>query len=293
MRRFFAIAKATAEETLDDPLSLLVALSSAALSVLAPALHYHQFGEVTRMARDAGLSSLLLGGFAFALFGCVRSLRRELESRTAALALSHAVGRGAFLSAKFLGAMLAYALFAVTLGALTLVMVRGAAIGGAVAAAKGGDVPRMHGVSLALATGAIVLAPAIAAALNRFRRSRFVLSANFLFAAFSLLAVFYSFDGALVLRYLPVIFCAALPAVFISAAALAAAVRLKANAAVSVGAVCAALFIPFIGSFYIPEALAKGGSLGWWNSLKAFASLVPWTAAALLAGTALMRDMEV
>ena len=32
MRRFLAIAKATAQELLDDPLSLLVALSSAALS---------------------------------------------------------------------------------------------------------------------------------------------------------------------------------------------------------------------------------------------------------------------
>ena len=100
MRRFLAIAKATAQELLDDPLSLLVALSSAALSVLAPTLHYHQFGEPTRMARDAGLSSLLLGGVVFAVFGCVRSLRRELESRTAELALSRAVGRGAFLCAK-------------------------------------------------------------------------------------------------------------------------------------------------------------------------------------------------
>ena len=293
MRRFLAIAKATAQELLDDPLSLLVALSSAALSVLAPTLHYHQFGEPTRMARDAGLSSLLLGGVVFAVFGCVRSLRRELESRTAELALSRAVGRGAFLCAKFAGCTLAYAVFVLTIASLALVMVRGAAIGGAIAAAKGGDVPRMHGVSLALATGAIVLAPAVAAALNRLRRIRFVLSANLLFAAFSLLAVFYSLDCVLVLRHLPVVFCAALPAVFLSSVALAAAVRLKANAAVSAGAVCAALFIPFIGSVDVPEALAKGGSLGWWYSLKAFASLLPWTAAALVAGTALMRDMEI
>ena len=49
MRKFASIAWATAIEILDDPLSLLVLLSSAALLVLAPTLHYHQFGEVTRM----------------------------------------------------------------------------------------------------------------------------------------------------------------------------------------------------------------------------------------------------
>ena len=290
MRRFWAIAKATAEELLDDPLSLLVLLSSASLCIVAPTLHYHQFGEVTRMARDAGFSSLFLGGIVYALFGCVRSVRRELESRTAELALSHAVGRGAFLCAKFAGVMLSYALFAATTLSLTLVMVRGAAIGGAAAS---GDVPKMHGVSVALASAAVVVSPAIAAALNRFRRSRFVLSANLSMLALSVAASFYSFDLSLASRYLPVVFCASLPAVFVSSAALAAAVRLKANAAASVGAVCAALFIPFTGSFYIPEALAKGGSLGWGYAFLALAALLPWIAAALVAGTALMRDMEV
>lgn len=291
MRRFWAIAKATAEELLDDPLSLLVLVSSAALCIVAPTLHYHQFGEVTRMARDAGFSSLFLGGIVYALFGCVRSVRRELESRTAELALSHAVGRGAFLCAKFAGVMLSYALFAATMWALTLVMVRGAAIGGD--AASGGDVPKMHGVSVALASAVVVVSPAIAAALNRFRRSRFVLSANLSMLALSVAASLYSFDLSLASRYLPVAFCASLPAVFVSSAALAAAVRLKANAAASVGAVCAALFIPFTGSYYIPEALAKGGSLGWGYAFLALAALLPWIAAALVAGIALMRDMEV
>ena len=55
MRRWFAIAKATALEIFSEPLSLLLLLSALALVILAPALHYPQFGEPTRLARDAGL----------------------------------------------------------------------------------------------------------------------------------------------------------------------------------------------------------------------------------------------
>ena len=55
MRGIMSVAKATALEILSEPLTLLVLLAALTMAVLAPAFHYHQFGEATRMARDAGL----------------------------------------------------------------------------------------------------------------------------------------------------------------------------------------------------------------------------------------------
>ena len=99
MRRFVSIAKATALEVVNEPLSLLLLSAALALAVFAPAFHYHQFGEATRMARDAGLSALLIGGTVFSVSAAVRSMRRELESGTAAVALSHPVSRAQFFLA--------------------------------------------------------------------------------------------------------------------------------------------------------------------------------------------------
>ena len=133
VRRFIAIAKTTALEILAEPLSLLVLSASLALAVFAPAFHYHQFGEPSRMARDAGLSALFVGGLLFVIVGAARSVRREFESGTAAVALSHPVSRIQFFLAKACGAYAAFALFALVLGSVTVVIVNGAVIGAAVA----------------------------------------------------------------------------------------------------------------------------------------------------------------
>ena len=73
MRESISIVKATAFEIISEPLSLLILLAALVLTVLAPAFHYHQFGEATRMARDAGLSSVLMGGLVIAVFGTIRA----------------------------------------------------------------------------------------------------------------------------------------------------------------------------------------------------------------------------
>ena len=114
MSRLRSIAYATALEILSEPLSLLVLLAALVLTVLAPAFHYHQFGEATRMARDAGLSSVFICGAVIAVFGTIRSFRREIESGTMAMALAHPVSRTDFFLAKAIGAFAA----CVAIGAL-------------------------------------------------------------------------------------------------------------------------------------------------------------------------------
>ena len=107
MRQFFSIARATALEMASEPLALLLTLSAMALAVLAPIMHYHQFGEASRMARDAGLSALLVFGIAYAVFCTVKSVRREIDSGTLEMALAHPVSRAGFFLAKLTGAALA------------------------------------------------------------------------------------------------------------------------------------------------------------------------------------------
>ena len=264
MRKAFSIAHATALEVLSEPLSLLVTLSALVLTVLAPAFHYHQFGEATRMARDAGLSSVFTCGAVIAVFGTIRAFRREIESGTMAMALAHPVSRTGFFLSKCVGACMAYLVFAAVVSLTATVVVDGAAIGGAIAA-KSGDVARLYGPNLAEGVGVIVLPLALAAALNRFCRMRFVLTA---FAvALPLSAVFAALsvarDAGWFVRLLPVMaLVVILTAVLLSASA-AFAVRLKANAAASAAGLVALVFLPAVGNYYLADALAKGGTVPW------------------------------
>ena len=264
MRRLIPIVKATAFEILSEPLSLLILLAALVLTVLAPAFHYHQFGEATRMARDAGLSSVFTGGLVIAVFGTIRAFRREVESGTMAMALAHPVSRTEFFLAKMLGAGIAYLVFASIVFLTALVIVDGAAIGGLIAA-RSGDIARLYGPNLAEGVGVIVLPLLAGAALNRFGNVRFVLSAFVL--ALSLSVVFAALsvvrDATGFLRLLPV---AALIVLFTSvplAAAAAFAVRFKANAAASFVGLVLALLLPAVGNYYLADALSKGGSVPW------------------------------
>ena len=258
------ISKTTALEILSEPLSLLVLLAALVLTVLAPTFHYHQFGEATRMARDAGLSSVLMGGLVIAVFGTIRAFRREVESDTMAMALAHPVSRTGFFLAKTLGAGVAYLVFASIVFLTALVIVDGAAIGGLIAA-KSGDIARLYGPNLAEGVGVIVLPLALGAALNRFGNVRFVLSsfvlALSLSVAFAALAVVRDVTGFL--RILPVVALIVLFTSVLLAASAAFAVRIGANAAASSAGLVLALLLPAVGNYYLADALSRGGSVSW------------------------------
>jgi len=290
---FKSIVKATAQEILSEPLSLLVLIASLALAVFAPAVHYHQFGDPTRMARDAGCSALFTGGLVLAVFGILRSFRREIETGTAQMALARPVSRACFFLAKAVGGFVAYLVFAFILFAALLVMVEGAAIGGEIAT-RTGDLARVFGPFLAAGVALMLLPLLAGAALNRFGCFRFVLTC--FVAAFALscalVAVVSVMMGAEFLRLLAVAApSVAFASIFLSASA-AFSVRFKSHAATSAVGIVFALVLPCVGNYYMPEALARGGSLPWTTVALSFAAAVPAVLLFLLLGCRFARELE-
>ncbi len=292
MKRFASIAKATTLEIVNEPLSLLLLSASLVLAVLAPAFHYHQFGEPTRMARDAGLSALLIGGTLFSLTGTLRTFRRELESGTAAVALSHPVSRVQFFFAKACGAYAAFALFALAVGSVTITMVNGAAIGAAVAKATG-VIPRIWGPCYAFGVAAIVLPYVVGAFLNRVFRIRFSMSAFAATLIISVASLMYRPYLPDIIRMLPAEVLLLIPPAFFVLVASAVSVRFKVNAATALCAICVFCFLPFAGNYSLSEALAKGGRIPWSYVLAAFACALPAMVAAALAGVIFMKAKDV
>jgi len=283
VRRTRAIAFATALELLGEPLCLLITLSALALAALAPAIHYHQFGDPSRMARDAGFSALLLGGVFYTSFGAHKTFRREVESGTMETALAHSVSRTRFFLSKFLGCSIAYACFAATVAAVSLTTVNGAEIGGRIAAVRC-DVAKLWGPSLALALAVVIGPVVVAAALNRFSRFRFTLTANLLALVLALAGTAYRFDVALAVRIFPALVLFALPPLALLAASAAFAVRFKSNVAASLTAIAAAALFPALGNYCLSDALAKGGAVPASYFALALAAAVPAAAAFLALG---------
>lgn len=254
--------RTTALEMLSEPLSLLLLLAALVLAVLAPAFHYHQFGDPTRMARDAGFSALFTCGSVLAVFGTIRSFRREIESGTLEMALARPVSRTTFFLAKTFGATLAYLVFVTIVFATAVTVVNGADIGGLLAR-RTGDVARLWGPSLAIGMCVIVLPLVIGALLNRFGRFRFVLSAFALALVLSVAGTAYQFAFSFVIRLIPVaVTIVLLTLVFLSASA-AFAMRWRANAAATAVGGVVALSVPAVGNYYLADILSNGGSLPW------------------------------
>jgi len=294
MRSWAAIIRATAREVLSEPLSLLILISSQALAVLAPAFHYHQFGEATRMARDAGFSALFLGGGVMCIFATIRAIRREIESGTLAMALVHPIARRDFLLAKFLGCLLAYLAFAGLTAVTMLMVVWGADIGGA-HARQCGELARIYGPCLAAAMAMLLLPLVSAALLNRFGRFRFVTT---VFAVAAMLTVpmlgtLLWFRSELVVRYLPALGLLAVYSAALASASAAAAVRFRANAAASAVGLVFLASVPAIGNYYLADALAKGGTVAPGYAIGAVLAALPAIAAFLVLGIRFMNGRDI
>lgn len=250
----WAIAKVTALEVISEPLALLMGITAQLLATLAPAFHYHQFGEPTRMARDAGISAIIIGGTLIAVFGAIKTFRRDIELGTAAVCLSHGIGRRTFFLAKTAGVAMAYGMFFATTAAVSLTVTNGAAIGG-YAAAQSGALARLWGPSLAIAISPVLIALIGGALLNRFLRCRFVRSANLLALAAAAAGIAYRFDGALYLGHLADLALAGLPALAYLAAASAFAAKFRMNAAGALAALTVAVQLPFLRGWAVAPAV--------------------------------------
>ncbi len=267
-------------------------MSALALAVLTPALHYHQFGEPSRMARDAGLSALLVVGLGYAVFCTVKAFRREIDSGTMQMALAHSVSRAAFFTAKLCGVMAAYLVFAATVTAASLTVVNGAEIGGRLAVAHG-EIAPIWGRSFAFAVSAIVAPPVLAALLNRFADFRWTPTATLLSAACAVAGIFYRFDGRLAARFLPVALMLVLPAAVFASASAAFAVRWRENAALAATGLLFLPSLPLLGNYYLSDVLIKGGSLAWSHAALAAAVTAPLVAAFALTGIVLLERRDV
>lgn len=264
VRRYRPVVVATALEILSEPLSLLLLLSALAVAVFAPAVHYHQFGDPARMARDAGFSALFMFGVLFAVFGTIRSFRREVESGTFEMAMAHPLSAGGFFFAKALGAFLAYLVFAATVSGTSTTIVLGVLAAWLMDARTGGSL-LVCWPALAAGVSVILLPLLVAAALNRFARFRFVLTAFSVACVLSLgfgaVAAFLA--PAVVARQVPVVVLVLLPTAVMASAAAAFSIRFRANAAASAVALMFLLALPAVGNYYLPNALADGGRVPW------------------------------
>ncbi len=280
MGAFFSIVRATALEISCDAFAMLLTLAALALSTFAGALHYHQFGDPTRMAREAGLSAILAGGLVFAIIASVRTVRREIEAHTIDMALAHSISRSAFICAKFAGVALAYTVFFLTVCANSITAVRGAAIG---AQEAYGGLARVWGPSLALGVATIVMPVVLAAAANRFFRIRFVRCATLLMLAFALASLAYRVDWRLaVLQGAPALALVP-PAVFFMALACVLAGRLRANAATGISFAAAAFSLPVLGAHYLADAAApQAGGAPWGFIALTYAAASPLVVAVLV-----------
>ena len=294
VRRILAIVRATALEVLSEPLSLLVLLAALVLAVLAPAFHYHQFGEATRMARDAGFSALFTCGSVVAVFGTIRAIRGEIESGTLEMALAHPVSRIGFFLSKALGAAAAYLVFAAVVFLTTVTIVDGAAIGGEIAAVSGG-LARLYGLRLAMGVGIIVLPLVVGAALNRFAGCRFVITAVFtaLLCAAASAAVAVGHDARLAARMLPVVVLLVVLATVLLSAAAAFAVRFRAHAASAACGLVFAALLPAVGNYYLADALTGGGRVSWAYVGLAVLAAVPAVLLFLLLGVHFINGRDI
>ena len=251
MRRFLAISRTAAIETMSQPLSaILFPVAMLAVHVL-PALQYHRFGAPGRLARETGLSALFVFGLLFTVPAAVRAIGRELENGTAAAALALGVSRALYLSARLAGVLAVFLLFFTGVLAATTLSSFSCIKAASIVAGEG--VVRVWGPAFAAGVSGSLLAFAVAAFLNRFLDRRFCLWT-------CLLAVGLQFPG-LALLDSPAAAVAAVPAFGALAAACgvyvvmagALATRLKANsvAACVVAAVAAGFLSPV--KFLVPD----------------------------------------
>lgn len=310
MRRWWVVIRATVLEMSSEPLALLLTFCAAFTVAITSLLHFHQFGESTRMARDAGLSALLVFGILQAIFCTIKAVRREIESGTAQMALAHSLSRPAFLLSKMIGASISSMMFTVTVSCVVADIVIGAAVGGFVTTATGDCVAILWPTSLKIVAGVILLPLVLATLLDWLGRFRFTKTATILTLVCAVLSLPLSLllaDGVcaemfpemmpvlheMVWKLLPALVVTYFPLPLFAAVAAAFAVRFKDNTASSISVGLFFLMIPFLSNYYLSDALASGGSLSWsWVGIVALATL-PLIAAFAWLGVVLFADRDV
>jgi ABC-type transport system involved in multi-copper enzyme maturation permease subunit len=174
VKQVAAIARTTLVEAIQQPVAFLILLSAVMMTLLVPVFQFHQFGEDGRLARDSGLSSMLVFGLVLASGTAGRSVAEEIARGTAAAALGKPVRRVTFLLAKWLGVSAVVALFWLGVLAATLLSERGSAH---FIAQENFSGYATDLISLGLGVAGVAAALLTAAARHYFGRRRFGVSA--------------------------------------------------------------------------------------------------------------------
>jgi len=124
LRQLAAIAGTTVTESIQQPVALLILLAAVLMTLLVPVFQFHRFSEDGRLARDSGLSCMLVFGLVLAAGTAGRSVAEEIARGTAAAVIGKPVARATFLLAKWFGVLGVVALFWCGVTAATLVSER-------------------------------------------------------------------------------------------------------------------------------------------------------------------------
>jgi len=125
LQQILAIAKATILESVQQPIAFLI-LTSGVLSVLlVPIFQFHRFGEDGRLARDSGLSCMLIFGLVLAVTTAGSAIAAEITRGTAAAIIGKPVSRTVFVVSKWLGICGVLLIFWLGISAATLLAERG------------------------------------------------------------------------------------------------------------------------------------------------------------------------
>lgn len=313
IRRWWSVIRATALEMSSEPLALMLTLGAVVSVVLCSALHFHQFGEPSRMARDAGLSAILIFGILYCVFCTIKIYRREIESGTLQMALSHPISRTGFFLAKAVGALLSYLVFLLTVYGVMNLMVIGAEVGFWISRVKG-DIALVWTPAIVCAVAVVLVPLLVGAALDRFAHCRFTTSATWTALICSWTACWYvcrqaparmaelaaSYPGLERIdvfesagRLFPAVVAVALAAPVFILAAAAFAAKFRDNAAASLAGLVFVLSIPALSGYYLSDALAQGGTIPWSYVALAGAATIPFAMAFALLGLMFFKDRDV
>ena len=126
-RQVWAIARTTVTEAIQQPVAFLIQLTAVLTTLLVPVFQFHRFSEDGRLARDSGLSCMLVFGLILAAGTAGRSVAEEIARGTAATAIGKPVSRVTFVFSKWLGVFGVVAVFWCGMLAATLAAERSSA----------------------------------------------------------------------------------------------------------------------------------------------------------------------
>jgi len=124
-QQIFAITKATVLESVQQPIAFLILTSGVLSALLVPVFQFHRFGEDGRLARDSGLSCMLIFGLVLAVTTAGSAVAAEITRGTAAAIIGKPVSRTVFVVSKWLGICGVLLIFWLGISAATLLAERG------------------------------------------------------------------------------------------------------------------------------------------------------------------------